>query len=146
MIGEVISGAGSTPAGFLFCNGAAISRTSYAELFAVIGTRYGIGDGSTTFNVPEFRGHFLRGYAHGSANDPDRATRTDRGDGTTGDAVGTKQASSMGTHVHTTVGTTQFGDNTANVSRGGYPTQAPGSVTGEARPTNIYDIACIQYE
>jgi microcystin-dependent protein len=45
--------AGSTsPNGWLFCNGAAISRTTYASLFAVIGTAYGVGDGSTTFNVP----------------------------------------------------------------------------------------------
>jgi microcystin-dependent protein len=43
------------PAGFLICDGAAISRTTHAALFAVIGTTYGIGDGSTTFNIPDLR-------------------------------------------------------------------------------------------
>ncbi len=56
------AGAGSVPTGFLLCNGQAVSRTTYADLFAVIGTLYGVGDGSTTFNVPDFRGKFLRGY------------------------------------------------------------------------------------
>lgn len=45
----------SIPAGFLPCDGAAVSRTTYAALFAVLGTVWGIGDGSTTFNVPDFR-------------------------------------------------------------------------------------------
>lgn len=46
----------STPDGYLLCNGQAVSRTTYANLFAVIGTTYGEGDGSTTFNLPDFRG------------------------------------------------------------------------------------------
>ena len=51
--------AGATaPTGWLLCNGAAISRTTYARLFAVIGTTYGAGDGSTTFNLPDFRDRF----------------------------------------------------------------------------------------
>lgn len=45
----------------LLCNGQAVSRTVYADLFAKIGTKWGAGDGSTTFNVPDFRGCFLRG-------------------------------------------------------------------------------------
>lgn len=49
--------AGSTaPAGWLLCNGAAVSRTSYPELFAAIGTTYGAGNGSSTFNLPDLRG------------------------------------------------------------------------------------------
>tara|TARA_R100000329_G_scaffold143221_1_gene127125 strand:- start:645 stop:1196 length:552 start_codon:yes stop_codon:yes gene_type:complete len=43
----------SVPSGFLECNGAAVSRTTYSALFAIIGTTYGTGDGSTTFNVPD---------------------------------------------------------------------------------------------
>ena len=43
----------SVPAGFLECDGSAVSRTTYANLFAVVGTNYGVGDGSTTFNVPD---------------------------------------------------------------------------------------------
>lgn len=46
------------PAGWLLCNGAAVSRTNYARLFAKIGTRYGAGDGSTTFNVPDMRDRY----------------------------------------------------------------------------------------
>lgn len=46
-------GNNSTPSGFLDCDGAAVSRTTYSALFAVIGTTYGVGDGSTTFNVPD---------------------------------------------------------------------------------------------
>ena len=52
----------SAPNGYLKCNGAEISRTTYAALFSVIGTTYGAGDGSTTFNVPDLRGEFIRGW------------------------------------------------------------------------------------
>ena len=61
-IGSYIQFAGSqAPAGFLVCNGGAISRTTYSELFAVIGTTYGSGDGSTTFNLPNLTDRFLQG-------------------------------------------------------------------------------------
>jgi microcystin-dependent protein len=54
--------AGSTvPAGFLLCDGSAVSRDTYAALFAVIGTTYGAGDGSTTFNVPDISGRVVIG-------------------------------------------------------------------------------------
>ena len=54
--------AGSTiPDGWLLCNGAAVSRTTYAKLFAAIGTRYGSGNGSTTFNLPNFNGRHVLG-------------------------------------------------------------------------------------
>lgn len=88
------------PAGCLECDGSAVSRSTYAALFAVIGTNYGTGDGSTTFNVPDYRGYFLRGHDGGEGNDPDAASRTDRGDGTTGDNVGTKQADEVKGHTH----------------------------------------------
>ena len=61
-IGSYIQFAGSqAPAGFLVCNGGAISRTTYSKLFAVIGTTYGSGDGSTTFNLPNLTDRFLQG-------------------------------------------------------------------------------------
>ena len=62
--GTVVSYAapGAIPAGFLLCDGSTVSRTIYSGLFAVIGTAYGEGDGSTTFKLPDFRGAFLRGY------------------------------------------------------------------------------------
>jgi microcystin-dependent protein len=55
------------PAGYLLCDGSAISRTTYSDLFQAIGTTYGSGDGSTTFNLPNFAGYFLRGLGGTSA-------------------------------------------------------------------------------
>jgi len=56
-VGAVISFAGATaPGGWLMCDGTAVSRATYAALFAVIGTQYGVGDGSTTFNLPNMKG------------------------------------------------------------------------------------------
>jgi microcystin-dependent protein len=52
----------TAPAGYILCNGAAVSRSTYAELFAVISTTYGGGDGSTTFNVPQLQGKMPQGY------------------------------------------------------------------------------------
>lgn len=54
-------GAATAPAGYLLCDGSAVSRTTYAALFAVIGTGYGVGDGSTTFNVPNAKGKMIVG-------------------------------------------------------------------------------------
>lgn len=60
--------AGSTaPTGYLLCDGSAISRTTYADLFAVIGTTYGTGDGSTTFNIPDMRSRLPVGVGSGRA-------------------------------------------------------------------------------
>ena len=61
-IGSYIQFSGSqAPAGFLVCNGSAVSRTTYSRLFAVIGTTYGSGNGSTTFNLPNLIDRFLQG-------------------------------------------------------------------------------------
>lgn len=99
--GIVSAFAGSTaPDGYLIADGSAVSRSTYGALFAVIGTTYGAGDGSTTFHLPDYRGQFLRGVSGASGADPDVAARTDRGDGTTGDAVGTKQAGAFQNHNH----------------------------------------------
>lgn len=90
----------TVPPGWLECDGSAVSRSQYADLFAAIGTTYGAGDGSTTFNLPDYRGYFLRGQDGGAGVDPNRTTRTDRGDGTTGDNVGTKQSDALQGHDH----------------------------------------------
>src|SRR5690606_12484509 len=90
----------TVPGGWLECDGAAVSRTTYSRLFGRISDDYGPGDGSTTFNLPDLRGEFLRGWDHGEGNDPNAASRTDRGDGTTGDNVGTKQADAFKSHTH----------------------------------------------
>ena len=60
-------GGASAPSGYLLCNGAAVSRTTYAALFSAIGTNYGVGDGSTTFNVPNLQGRVPVGYSSADA-------------------------------------------------------------------------------
>ena len=56
----------TAPAGYLLCDGAAVSRTDYADLFAVVSTTYGAGNGSTTFNVPDLKGKMPQGYESGN--------------------------------------------------------------------------------
>lgn len=69
-LGTINAFGGTTaPEGWLLCQGQAISRTEYADLFAVIGTNFGSGDGSTTFNLPDLRGEFLRGAGTNSHSD-----------------------------------------------------------------------------
>lgn len=78
--GSVIAyAANSTPTGYLHCDGTAVSRTTYSDLFAVVGTTYGVGDGSTTFNLPDLRGEFLRGYDDGRAVDTGRVFASAQG-------------------------------------------------------------------
>lgn len=91
-------GGTSDPTGYLLCDGRAVSRTTYATLYAAIADAFGEGDGSTTFNLPDFRGRFLRGTddmgtAQGAASrDPDRASRTAMNTGgNTGNNVGSVQ-------------------------------------------------------
>ncbi|HCM6673365.1 tail fiber protein [Klebsiella pneumoniae] len=62
----------TAPTGWLKANGDAVSRTTYAALFAAIGTTFGAGDGSTTFNLPDLRGEFIRGWDDGRGVDPQR--------------------------------------------------------------------------
>lgn len=82
----------SAPTGWLLCNGSAVSRSTYADLYAVIGNTHGEGNGSTTFNVPDFCGRFLRGMDDGQGRDPNAASRTAMNTGgNTGDAIGTVQ-------------------------------------------------------
>lgn len=91
--GEIRSYAGdSAPSGWLLCDGAAVSRTTYVDLFSLVGTRFGQGNGVTTFNIPDLRGKFLRGRDAGATNDPDSSSRTAMATGgATGDAVGSVQ-------------------------------------------------------
>jgi microcystin-dependent protein len=67
--GTITSYAGSTsPSGWLLCDGAAVSRTTYASLFAALSTTYGVGNGSTTFNLPDLRGRIPMGAGTGAQN------------------------------------------------------------------------------
>lgn len=87
----------SIPEGWLLCDGSAISRTEYANLYNVIGVCWGVGDGSTTFNLPDLRGVFLRGVSGASGNDPDAESRVVLNDngGNTGNNVGSYQGDAI---------------------------------------------------
>ena len=89
--GSIIVYAGGTvPSEYLLCDGSEISRTTYADLFAAIGTAWGGGDGSTTFNLPDLRGQFLRGLDDTGTIDPDGVNRT----------VGSLQSDAFQGHWH----------------------------------------------
>jgi microcystin-dependent protein len=71
----------TAPTGYLICDGSAVSRSSYANLFAAIGTTFGAGDGSSTFNLPDLVGQFIRGYnSTSSGKDADRVFGSDQDD------------------------------------------------------------------
>jgi microcystin-dependent protein len=127
---------GNLPSGWLKANGDVISRTTYANLFAVIGTTYGVGDGSTTFKLPDLRGEFIRGWDDGRGVDAGRV-------------IGSAQAGDVGSHTHTI--------NLYNAAGGAYQAQQQGSnaftgttntgATGgtETRPRNIALMAIIKF-
>jgi microcystin-dependent protein len=145
---------GTVPAGYLECNGAAISKTTYATLYAFLkdsGASCIYGE-STTFNLPDYRGRFMRGWDHGVARDPDKATRTNRGDTQGGDYVGTLQAESYLSHAHSGIGgafwLTGSGGNALTQSGGStdvYQANTASSGGNETRPLNINVMYCIKY-
>ena len=90
-------GGESIPAGWLLCDGTAVSRTDYPYLYEAIGVCWGIGNGATTFNLPDMRGMFLRGVSGESGNDTDAENRlvlNDNG-GNTGNNVGSYQGDAI---------------------------------------------------
>ncbi len=97
----VVSGSVNPPQGWLLCDGSTVSRTTYAALFAAIGTTAGAGDGATTFNLPDYRGYFLRGLDNGTGRDPNASTRgAENTGGGTGDSVNTVEPDQFGSHTH----------------------------------------------
>ena len=79
--GSVFSFATSTvPTGYLECNGAAVSRSTYASLFSAISTTWGVGDGSSTFNLPDLRGQFVRGWDNSAGVDSGRSFASSQSD------------------------------------------------------------------
>lgn len=134
----------SVPTGWLAANGTAVSRTTYAALFAAIGTLYGAGDASTTFNLPDLRGYFVRGAGTNS-------------DGTVSGTFGEKQADALKTHSHNTNPTLDFFGGRAangqwneqqmprNVSGGVSSTGPSTGVSTETRPKNIAMLYCIKF-
>ena len=70
----------TAPSGYLECDGTAVSRTTYSDLFDTIGTTWGEGDGSSTFNVPDLRGEFVRGWDNGKGTDSGRSFASSQSD------------------------------------------------------------------
>ncbi len=106
-IGSVTEFYGTTePDNWLFCYGQAISRTDFGELFAVLGTTYGIGDGSTTFNMPDLRGRVVAGKDDMGSVSADRLTGASGGvdgDGlgnTGGSETHTLLSTELASHIH----------------------------------------------
>ena len=126
--------ANAAPTGYLKANGAAISRTTYANLFAAIGTTFGVGDGSTTFNVPDLRGEFLRGWDDGRGIDTSRV-------------FGSAQAEAIQSHSHPIPAHDGGGNGIYTAATTGYSrvnnTLAYGGP--ETRPRNIALLACIKF-
>jgi microcystin-dependent protein len=110
--GTILPYAGtSAPTGFLLCNGSTVSRTTYADLYAVVGDSFGSGNGSTTFHLPDLKGRFLRGVDGGAGRDPDRLTRTAMNlGGNSGDQVGSVQDDAFQGHYHQFSGTFSVSD------------------------------------
>ncbi len=106
------------PSGYLECNGQTVNRTTYAALFAVIGTQYGAGNGSTTFEVPDLRGEFIRGFDNGKGTDSGRQ-------------IGSSQAGAFGQHLHAVDLTTTNKSLTGSVSHlSGSLQNNPGTASG----------------
>ncbi|WP_419737404.1 phage tail protein [Pseudomonas sp. COR18] len=89
----------TAPAGFLKANGATVSRTTYAALFAVIGTQFGAGDGVSTFTLPDLRGEFIRGWSDGRDVDAGRALGSSQGF-QNASHTHTASSSAAGEHTH----------------------------------------------
>jgi microcystin-dependent protein len=136
MTGTVLPFAGTTaPSGWLLCEGQAVSRATYPELFAQLGIQFGAGDSTTTFNLPDTRGEFIRGLDNGRGVDAGRG----RGD---------PQSDAIKAHNHPTenvlVGAgrvTVTSDGTRSYFERGHPSAIawPTATTGgtETRPRNI---------
>lgn len=152
----------AAPAGFLKANGAAVSRTTYAALFTAIGTSFGVGDGASTFNLPDLRGEFIRGWDDGRLVDSGRTFGSDQkgtlvGYDKAGDAV---FCASTNTSVPADSQLAVGVDNYATADYPGMTIQgvaaatqvnlpgtpgATGGYTGVVRPRNVALLPVIKY-
>lgn len=146
----------SAPSGFLVCNGSAVSRSTYANLFAIINTIYGVGDGSTTFNLPDARGLVMVGAGtHGTMT---RANGTAFNGGSVGASrndqfQGHVMSASSGTVFLTSPGgsvnqgNASLGWNVASTTGGPATDGANGTprIGDETRPAEIATLVCIKY-
>lgn len=149
-VGTILTYSGdNAPDGWLMCRGETVSRETYSALYAVVGNRFGYGDSSTTFHLPDFRGVFLRGRDAGRGMDPEYYSRsTYYSGGATGDAVGSFQSDAFASHSHNY--STYGGWNAIPYEPGSYPFpghSATTSSTGgsETRPRNVYVNYIIKY-
>jgi len=158
-IGTVVAFAGATvPEGWLLCGGSPVSIAAYPELSAAIGVAYGNGtqnaDGSasgftgTHFNLPDYRGRFLRGVDGGAGRDPDAGSRAAANvGGNTGNAVGSVQADAIQNHDHniTVSGGGTYGPSPAVAGRDSSTATNTNAISGaigantssESRPKNV---------
>jgi microcystin-dependent protein len=115
----------AAPTGWLAADGTAVSRATFSLLFAAIGTLYGAGDGSTTFNLPDLRASFVRGAGSDGV--------------ATAGTFGAKQADSVIDHTHSGRTGNDSPDHTHNYSRGlnAFPYAATGSVAGHSTFTTV---------
>lgn len=154
-VGSIIAkGSENVPSGYLLCDGSALSRTVYANLFNIIGTTWGEGDGSTTFNLPSMQGWFQRGFDAGTGRDPDAASRgpTFPG-GNSGNAVATYQGDQYRAHQHYMTLACWWGNRngshggwSSNDGYQGYYGHGVSAYGGnETRPNNAYVKFCIKY-
>lgn len=125
-----------SPGGWIKANGAAVSRTTYARLFNVIGTTFGAGNGTTTFQLPDMRGLFLRGWDDGRGIDGGRP-------------FGSYQDDSYKSHAHDLLvySTDTQGSKAADSNGGGTMSTTTTEFSGgwETRPRNLALLACIKY-
>ena len=140
----------SIPTGYLECDGSSLLKSNYANLYSVISNTYGSED-NDHFNIPDYRGLFLRGTSRVSDNDPDKNNRLDRGDGVSGNFVGTTQDDELKSHTHNILvdGNATTTTNGLQVSSTveGYLTDAYSDSIGgnETRPKNINVTYLIKY-
>jgi microcystin-dependent protein len=154
--GSVVAFASSTPpTGWLKANGAAISRSSYPDLFSAISTLFGVGDGSTTFQIPDMRGKFIRSWDDGRGVDVSRAFGSDQADAirniigaaTVGKAWYSQTSTGSGAFSSTTAGTPHSFSSYATSGYFNLNFNASNSVPTAAdnRPTNVALLYCIKY-
>lgn len=162
VVGEVAFFARTTPpSGWLKANGAAVSRTTYAALFAAIGTTFGAGDGRTTFNLPDLRGEFLRGLDDGRNIDRGRRLGTAQGDAIRnitgkldGSAMGSGNQVLEGKMIASGAIGTTYQQRQWSGDQGGWGEQSVSfdfdasrvvPTASENRPRNVALLACIKY-
>ena len=153
--GTLVSFAGSSvPTGWLRCDGAAVSRTVYAGLYSAIGTTFGTGDGSTTFNVPDLRGRFPLGMDNMGGTSANRVTATaaDNLGGVGGAETHTLTTAEIPAHTHRSIASANLADTSgtnqvSNGSGGGTWNSNPntGSAGGGGAHNNMPPYIALNY-